>query len=158
MPVLANLLALPDAHELFEWLRGLSFTGSTPLGLLRHSLVREAIASDLRWRNRERFAELHRRAREYYGQPLQETTGLEQQIVLYDYINLHRDNPVVKPASESKTASALPYDTPRTEDPPPLSPLPHTPLLPPPSPPRSALPHPHPPPPPPPPPPLPLSS
>ncbi|MBK8233793.1 MAG: ATP-binding protein [Candidatus Eisenbacteria bacterium] len=118
--LLAHLLALPEAHEIFEWLRGLSFIESTPLGLMPHSLAREAIASDLRWRNRERFAELHRRAREYYGQRLQETTGLEQQIVLYDYIYLHRDNPVVKPAFEFKTASALRSETARTEDAPQL--------------------------------------
>ncbi|HET7461761.1 MAG TPA: AAA family ATPase [Longimicrobium sp.] len=95
--LLAEVVGGDDAHELFGWLRELSFVDSGPLGLFPHDLAREALAADLRWRNPERFAELHNRARAHYARRLQQTHGAEQQRVLSDYIFLHRDNPVVKP-------------------------------------------------------------
>lgn len=98
--LLASMLALPDAHEIFEWLRGLSFVESGGHGLFLHDLAREALVADLRWRNPDWYAELHERARVYYTRRLQQTTGLEQQLVLFQYIFLHRDNPVVRPFFE----------------------------------------------------------
>jgi hypothetical protein len=95
--LLAEMLAIPDAHELFDWLRGLSFIESAPEGLLPHELAREALVADLRWRNPERYAELHARARAYYATRLQQTQGQQQQRVLIDYIFLHRDSPVLRP-------------------------------------------------------------
>lgn len=95
--LLAALLAVEDAHDLFEWLRGLSFIESGPLGLFPHDLAREVLLADLRWRNRDRYIELHRRARTYYAGLLSKVPPHEQQRVLIDYIFLHRDNPVVQP-------------------------------------------------------------
>jgi hypothetical protein len=95
--LLAQALNMPDAHELFDWLRGLSFIESGPRGLFPHDLAREALVMDLRWRNPEWYAELHKRVRQYYGARLQQTRGQEQQALLIDYIFLHRDNPVVRP-------------------------------------------------------------
>ena len=95
--LLSEVLGPEDAHELFEWLRELSFVDSGPLGLFPHDLAREALSADLRWRNPERYADLHDRARAYYNRRLQQTHGAEQQRVLSDYMYLHRDNPVVKP-------------------------------------------------------------
>ncbi len=104
--VLAAMLALPDpstvstgegVHELFDWLRGLSCIELGPQGLFPHDLAREALAADLRWRNPDWYAELHRRARAYYAQRLAQTRGREQQTILMEYIFLHRDNPVVRP-------------------------------------------------------------
>ena len=63
--VLAEMCGLPDVNELFEWLRGLSFIQTRPGGLFPHDLAREAMVADLRWRNPEWYAELHRRARLY---------------------------------------------------------------------------------------------
>ena len=37
--LLGDMLKLPDAHELFDWLRGLSFIESGPLGLFPHDLA-----------------------------------------------------------------------------------------------------------------------
>ncbi len=62
-PLLGEMLNLPDAHELFDWLRGLSFVESGPLGLFPHDLAREALVADLRWRHPDWYQELHRRAR-----------------------------------------------------------------------------------------------
>jgi hypothetical protein len=98
--LLAELVALPNAHELFEWLRGLSFTQTRPGGLFPHDIAREVLAIDLRWRNPAWYAELHRRARVYYTQRLQQTQGTDQQLTLFDFVYLHRDNPAVRPFFE----------------------------------------------------------
>lgn len=103
--LMAELLAMPapatpsaeqGAHELFDWLRGLSFIQAGPQGIFPHDLAREAMAADIRWRNPDWYRELHKRARNYYVSHLQQTRGSEQQRVLTDYIFLHRDNPVVR--------------------------------------------------------------
>ncbi len=107
--LLAEVLGVDDAHDLFEWLRGLSFIESGPLGLFPHDLVRDALGVDLRWRNPEWFSELHRRARHYYASRLGQTRGLEQQRVLFDYVFLHRDNPLMRPYLEwQETGTTMP--------------------------------------------------
>jgi hypothetical protein len=98
--LLAHMLGVLDAHELFDWLRGLSFIEATPRGIFPHDLAREALAADLRWRNPEWYAELHGRAREYYTSRLGQARGAEQQRLLFDLIYLHRANPVVRPFYE----------------------------------------------------------
>ncbi|HEU0014628.1 MAG TPA: AAA family ATPase [Longimicrobium sp.] len=114
--LLAEVLGVDDARELFEWLRGLSFVESGPLGLFPHDLARDAISADLRWRNPERFAELHHRARGYFARRLSETTGKDQQRVLSDYVFLHRDNPLVRPFIDwAETGTMLPHPL-RPED------------------------------------------
>lgn len=108
--------ARPDAPEVFDWLRGLSFMDSGPLGVYPHELAREAIATDLRWRNKERYADLHRRARVYYKRRVQETHGIEQQLVLWEYIFLHRDNPIVRPFFDWEAAGDLATEPARPAD------------------------------------------
>jgi hypothetical protein len=98
--LLAAMLGAPDAHELFEWLRGLSFIEAGPHGLFLHDLARETLSADVRWRNPDWYAELHRRARTYYVARLPRTTGPTQQQTLFDLIYLHRDNAVVRPVFE----------------------------------------------------------
>ncbi|BCX05258.1 MAG: hypothetical protein KatS3mg053_3196 [Candidatus Roseilinea sp.] len=94
--LLCRMLNVPEAHELFEWLRDLSFIDAGRFGLFPHDLAREAIAADVRWRNPEWYTTLHKRARTYYNQRLQEAQGSEQQRVLFDFTFLHRDNPIVR--------------------------------------------------------------
>ena len=107
--LLGEVLGVDDAHELFEWLRGLSFIQAGPLGLFPHDLVRDALSVDLRWRNPEWYAELHRRARHYYASRLSQTRGVEQQRVLFDYVYLHRDNPLMRPYLEwQETGTTMP--------------------------------------------------
>jgi hypothetical protein len=98
--LLAALLAQTDAHDLFEWLRGLSFMDATRYGLFPHDLAREALTADLRWRRPELYALLHGRARQYYLQRVQQPDPQEQRHVLADYIFLHRENPIVRPYFE----------------------------------------------------------
>lgn len=109
-PLLAEMLAMPDAHELFEWLRGLSFVESGRQGLFPHDLAREALSADLRWRNPDWYAELHRRARTYFAKRVPQTHGPEQQRLLFDYIYLHRDNPVVRPFFDAMQSGPRPED------------------------------------------------
>jgi hypothetical protein len=99
--LLSEMLGMPEVHELFDWLRGLSFIESRPEGLFPHDLAREALAADLRWRNPDWYAELHRRARAYYTTRLNQARDASHaQRVLLDYIFLHRDNPMVRPFLE----------------------------------------------------------
>jgi hypothetical protein len=98
--LLANLLDIPDVHDLFEWLRGLSFIEIQRDGLFPHDLAREALVTDLRWRNPAWYAELHRRARTYYTQQVHHTSGNEQQQLLFELIYLHRENAAVRPFFE----------------------------------------------------------
>jgi energy-coupling factor transporter ATP-binding protein EcfA2 len=107
--LLAETLELLDAHELFDWLRGLSFVEATTRGIFPHDLAREALVADLRWRNPEWYNELHRRVRTYYTARLSQVRGLDQQRALFDLIYLHRDNPVIRPLWEwQEGGSALP--------------------------------------------------
>jgi hypothetical protein len=108
--LLSQMLEVSDVHHLFEWLRQLSFTESGQLGLFPHDLVREVLIADLRWRNPDWYAELHRRARNYYIKRLEQTQGAEQQRVLFDYIFLHRDNPSVRPNFTWQSSSSLVTD------------------------------------------------
>ena len=65
-PLLARLVGTSDASELFGWLRRLPFVDSGRAGLYLHDLAKDAIATDLEWRDPQRFAELHATAREHY--------------------------------------------------------------------------------------------
>ncbi len=119
--LLAGMLDMPDVHELFEWLRGLSFIEFGTRGIFPHDLAREVLIADLRWRDPDRYAELHQRARDYYTTRLQQTQGQEQHAVLFDYIFLHRDNPAVRPRFTWQEHSSLSTDTMKAEDQAPLT-------------------------------------
>ncbi|MBW4663481.1 MAG: hypothetical protein KME01_04650 [Chroococcus sp. CMT-3BRIN-NPC107] len=114
--VLAQMLNQGEVHELFEWLRSLSFIESGHFGLFPHDLAREVLISDLRWRNTQWYAQLHQRARNYYTLRLQQTQGQEQHRVLFDYIFLHRDNSAVRPRFVWQENSGLQTDVIRERD------------------------------------------
>ena len=114
--LLAEMLAIPDVHDLFEWLRGLSFIESGWLGVFPHDLAREVLTADLRWRNPDWYAELHQRARTYYSTRLGQTEGQEQHRILFDYIFLHRDNPAIRPRFTWQENSSLLTDSLRETD------------------------------------------
>jgi hypothetical protein len=118
-PLLAAMLSLPDARELFEWLRSLSFVSSSRDGLFPHDLVRSALVADLRWRNPDWYRVLHARARTYFSDRLEQTFGIDQQRVLVDYVFLPRDNPVLRPFLDWQMRdSRLLADSLRPDDPP----------------------------------------
>jgi hypothetical protein len=113
--LLAAAIESADGHELFEWLRSLPYMEYAADGLRPHDLVREALLTDLRWRNPDRYAELYRRARTYYTRRLKETNGHTQRTVL-DVIFLHRDNPVVRPYFDWRMEGGLRSEAARPAD------------------------------------------
>lgn len=114
--LLSAMLSLPDAHELFDWLRDLSFIESGVHGLFPHDLARDILLADLRWRNPDWHTTLHNRARTYYANRLQQVGPLEQQSILYDYIFLHRDNSFVRPFYEWQGSAATLPDRMHADD------------------------------------------
>lgn len=99
-PLLAAMLQKEEAHDLFVWLRKLSFLDFDERGIFPHDLAREALVADLRWRNQDRYRELHDLARNFYITRVNEGTSHEQRRILSDYIYLHRENATVKPYFE----------------------------------------------------------
>ena len=115
--LLDEMLMMGEAvHELFEWLRGLSFVEARSGGLFPHDLARDALVADLRWRNPDWYAELHRRARSYYHRHIESSTGITQQRLLFDLIFLHRDNPVVRPFLEWQASGSTSFEMMRALD------------------------------------------
>ena len=105
--LLSELLDIPDVHELFEWLRQLSFIESGQLGLFPHDLAREVLTTDLRWRNPDRYAHLHQRAHAYYSARLEQTQAYEQHQILLDHVFLHRHHLAVRSGFAWPTQSNL---------------------------------------------------
>lgn len=98
--LLAHLLDVDEneARGLFDWLRALSFVEAGRRGVFPHDLARDALLADLRWRNPDRYDQLHERARTYYAARHQAAAGSEQQRILFDFMFLHRDSQVVRTA------------------------------------------------------------
>ncbi|HEX9373236.1 MAG TPA: AAA family ATPase, partial [Roseiflexaceae bacterium] len=114
-PLLAAMLAVDEARELFEWLRDLSFVTAGPRGLFPHDLARAALSADLKWRNPPWHNELHRRARMFYMAEFERSQGHDQYIALLDLIFLH-DNPFIRSLFSWNDIGGLREDTPRPTD------------------------------------------
>lgn len=78
-----------DTAELFAWLRTLSFVEEGPHGLFPHDLAREALDADLRWRDPDRYTDLHQRVRAHLLAQIRSAgTEREKQRLLADAIFL----------------------------------------------------------------------
>ncbi len=95
--LLAEVMGVEDASELFNWLCSLSFISIGREGIYPHDITREALVADVRWRHPDWNTTLHNRTRHYYHRKLKETSGEAQRRVLFDLLYLHRSNAVVKP-------------------------------------------------------------
>ncbi|HEX9998079.1 MAG TPA: hypothetical protein VGB45_13140 [Abditibacterium sp.] len=93
----SGLVAHPDSHALFEWVRGLSVMQSNRFGIFPHDLVREVLVADVRWRSPQWHGELHRSARNHYLRLIHQTSGAAQQRAIFGCIFLHRQSPGVAP-------------------------------------------------------------
>jgi hypothetical protein len=91
--LLREVLGLKDAHELFVWLRGLSFVESGPDGVFPHDLARDALEADLRWRDPEAYKRVFRGVRAHIHGRLQASQGHEQQRAIFDAKFLFRRLP-----------------------------------------------------------------
>ncbi|MBK8459211.1 MAG: AAA family ATPase [Micropruina sp.] len=105
--LLAALLEVEDARDVFDWLRGLSIIEAGPRGLYPHEVAREALAAELRWRHPEQHASIHRRAGAYYRDHFYAFDVSQQQQVLVDYVFLHRSNPILGPFVSSSAGSGM---------------------------------------------------
>jgi hypothetical protein len=93
--LLREVLGLEDAHELFTWLRELSFVESGPEGVFPHDLARDALEADLRWRDPEGYRRVFRGVRGHINGRLQWFRGQEQQRAIADAKFLFRRLPGV---------------------------------------------------------------
>jgi hypothetical protein len=105
--LLASALGADDAHELFGWLRRLSFVEEGPYGLFPHDLARAVLDADLRWRNPESYLELHRRVRRFIVAHVQQARGLERQRAFFDLLYLHRNNPIMRAVFDWETLGTV---------------------------------------------------
>ncbi|GEL17960.1 ATP-binding protein [Pseudonocardia asaccharolytica] len=81
---LRDVLELDDAHELFGWLRELSFVEAGPDGVFPHDLARDALAADLRWRDLDGYRRVFRGVRNHIHARLAAAEGREQQRAIVD--------------------------------------------------------------------------
>jgi hypothetical protein len=87
------VLGLEDAHELFAWLRQLSFVESGLEGVFPHDLARDALEADLRWRDPDGYRRVYRGVRAHIHGRLQASEGHEQQRAIFDAKFLFRRLP-----------------------------------------------------------------
>jgi hypothetical protein len=85
--LLRTTLGGDDGAELFAWLRALSFVDEGPHGAFPHDIARDALDADLRWRDPDRYRELHRGVRRHV------LAHIEGPAEVADLIFLHRGNP-----------------------------------------------------------------
>lgn len=86
-----------DIGLLLDWLRSRSFIEEGRDGVFPHDLARDVLDTDLRWRDRVAYADLHRRVRADVVARIRGSEGRDQQRALADLIYLHRLNPVMRP-------------------------------------------------------------
>ncbi len=77
--LLRALMGGERGPELFAWLREQPFVESTDAGLFPHDVVREALEADLRWRDPEGFADMHRTVHQHVLERVR--TAPEQQML-----------------------------------------------------------------------------
>jgi hypothetical protein len=104
-----------DPHELFEWLRRLSFMEMGPEGLFPHDVVREALDAEFRWRDAEAYSAMHRRLWLHLRDRLSNSTGRAQQRAFFDKLYLHRANLVGARYHDYGTLGSI-FAEPATED------------------------------------------
>ena len=93
--LLRDALDLDNAHDLFAWLRGLSFVESGPDGLFPHDLARDVLDVDLRWRDLEGYKQVFRSVRAHIHGRLRSVQGNEQLRALFDLKFLFRNLPSI---------------------------------------------------------------
>jgi hypothetical protein len=86
--LLRDALDVADASQLLWWLRSLSFIDEGERGVFPHDLVRDVLSADMRWRDPDGYAEMHRRIHDHVVARLD-----EGQDHVGDLVFLHRDNP-----------------------------------------------------------------
>jgi hypothetical protein len=94
--LLRAALDASEIHDVFKWLRSLSFIEQGPYGLAPHDLARDLLEADLRWRDRERYGVYQDRIRAHVLDRIRRSTGQEQQRALLDLIFGLRSSPFAR--------------------------------------------------------------
>jgi hypothetical protein len=88
--LLRNVLDEDDVHDLFTWLRELSFIDARPDGVAPHELARDVLDADLRWRDFDSYKQVFRNVRRHSLALARTTTGRAQQRAAFDLKFLFR--------------------------------------------------------------------
>ena len=88
--LLRDVLEEGDVHDVFSWLRELSFVEPRPDGVAPHDLARDVLDADLRWRDFDGYKRVFRRVREHSLASARTTTGRAQQRAIFDLKFLFR--------------------------------------------------------------------
>jgi len=114
--LIEEVLGAQLAHELFNWLTTLTFIEKGPAGIYPHDIARDAIASEVHWRNPDWYRHLHIKTQQYYIARLLKKSGESQRALLFGLIFLHRMNPAVKPFFEFQETGSSWMDALKEED------------------------------------------
>jgi hypothetical protein len=79
-----------EASTLFDWLRRQPFIESGDQGLVPHDVVRDALDTDLRWRDPQGYEEMHQRIRRYLVAQARQASGAQSLQVAAALVYLHR--------------------------------------------------------------------
>jgi hypothetical protein len=104
------------ADDLLEWLRERPYSESHADGLSVHDVVRDALDRDLRWRDREAFAALHRSIRAVALDRMARSAGGEHARAVADLLFLHRGNPEAQDLYDFEDVLALTHRPARPQD------------------------------------------
>jgi hypothetical protein len=101
-PVLRAVLPSSDASEvskLWDWLRDLTFMEESHSGIRPHELARDVLEADLRWRDPEAYADMHRRLRGYLVDTVRAHAGNPERLhnAAAELLFLLHDHPLVGP-------------------------------------------------------------
>jgi hypothetical protein len=88
--LLRDVLGDDDVHDVFAWLRELSFVDLAPDGLYPHDLARDVLDADLRWRDPDGYRQVFDKVRRHSLARLRESTGRSQQRAIFDLKFLFR--------------------------------------------------------------------
>ncbi len=114
--LIEEVLGAQLAHELFNWLTTLTFIEKGPAGIYPHDIARDAIATEMHWRNPEWYRHLHIKTQQFFISRLLKQSGEKQREVLFGLIFLHRMNPAVKPFFEFQETGSSWQDTMKEDD------------------------------------------
>ena len=103
-------------NELFNWFPTLTIIENGPAGIYPHDMARDAIATELHWRNPEWYRHLHIKMQQFFSSRILKQTGEKQRQLIFGLIFLHRMNPAIKHFFEFQETGSTWQDKMNDED------------------------------------------
>ncbi len=94
--LLRDTVTESTSTEMFDWLRGLSFTETSTDGVVVHELVGDALNAELQWRDPDAWIALHTAVTNYHRKRLTTASGSQRSQVMLELLQLYRFNPVTR--------------------------------------------------------------